>query len=157
HLYGERPRPRPARRGAQRLRRHQHGGAVRREPARVGARRGGARGGDRALSGGSRAALGEIRSLARGRVHRADGTRAGQLPMRVALHSRPGFWRRPGAMLPKDFLQLRRDRVTFATMISIPLMQLVLFGYAINTVPRDLPTAVLVQESSDVSRTILKA
>ncbi|HEY4746666.1 MAG TPA: hypothetical protein VIH38_03845, partial [Steroidobacteraceae bacterium] len=60
-------------------------------------------------------------------------------------------------MLLKEFLQLRRDRVTFASMISIPFMQLVLFGYAINTVPRDLPTAVLVQESSDVSRTILKA
>ena len=70
---------------------------------------------------------------------------------------RSGFWRRTGAMLLKEFLQLRRDRVTFASMISIPLMQLVLFGYAINTVPRDLPTAVLVQESSDISRTILKA
>ena len=77
--------------------------------------------------------------------------------MSVALHFRSGFWRRTGAMLLKEFLQLRRDRVTFATMISIPIMQLVLFGYAINTVPRDLPTAVLVQESSDVSRTILKA
>jgi ABC-2 type transport system permease protein len=74
-----------------------------------------------------------------------------------ALAFRSGFWRRTGAMLLKEFLQLRRDRVTFATMISIPLMQLVLFGYAINTVPRDLPTAVLVQESSDLSRTILKA
>ena len=70
---------------------------------------------------------------------------------------RSGFWRRSGAMLLKEFLQLRRDRVTFASMISIPFMQLVLFGYAINTLPRDLPTAVLVQESSDVSRTILKA
>jgi ABC-2 type transport system permease protein len=70
---------------------------------------------------------------------------------------RSGFWRRSGAMLLKEFLQLRRDRVTFASMISIPFMQLVLFGYAINTVPRDLPTAVLVQESSDISRTILKA
>jgi ABC-2 type transport system permease protein len=68
-----------------------------------------------------------------------------------------GFWRRTGAMLLKEFLQLRRDRVTFASMISIPLMQLVLFGYAINTVPHDLPTAVLMQESSDVGRTILKA
>jgi len=77
--------------------------------------------------------------------------------MSAAQHFRSGFWRRTGAMLLKEFLQLRRDRVTFATMISIPLMQLVLFGYAINTVPRDLPTAVLVQESSDVSRTILKA
>ena len=77
--------------------------------------------------------------------------------MSVALHFRSGFWRRTGAMLLKEFLQLRRDRITFATMISIPMMQLILFGYAINTVPRDLPTAVLVQESSDVSRSILKA
>jgi ABC-2 type transport system permease protein len=76
--------------------------------------------------------------------------------MSSALAFRSGFWRRTGAMLFKEFLQLRRDRVTFATMISIPLMQLVLFGYAINTLPRDLPTAVLMQESSDLGRTILK-
>ena len=68
-----------------------------------------------------------------------------------------GFWRRVGAMLLKEFLQLRRDRMTLATMITIPLMQLLLFGYAINTMPRDLPTAVLLQENSDVGRTILKA
>jgi ABC-2 type transport system permease protein len=68
-----------------------------------------------------------------------------------------GFWRRSGAMLLKEFLQLRRDRVTFATMITIPLLQLFLFGYAINTTPRDLPTAVLLQESSDVGRSILAA
>jgi ABC-2 type transport system permease protein len=67
------------------------------------------------------------------------------------------FWRRSGAMLLKEFLQLRRDRVTFATMITIPLLQLVLFGYAINTTPRQLPTAVLLQESSDVGRSILAA
>ena len=42
-------------------------------------------------------------------------------------------------------------------MITIPLLQLVLFGYAINTTPRDLPTAVLLQESSDVGRSILAA
>ena len=68
-----------------------------------------------------------------------------------------GFWRRVGAMLLKELLQLRRDRVTLATMISIPLLQLVLFGYAINTTPRYLPTAVLLQESSDVGRSILAA
>jgi ABC-2 type transport system permease protein len=68
-----------------------------------------------------------------------------------------GFWRRIGAMLLKEFLQLRRDRVTLATMISIPLLQLTLFGYAINTTPRHLPTAVLLQESSDVGRSILAA
>jgi ABC-2 type transport system permease protein len=68
-----------------------------------------------------------------------------------------GFWRRTGAMVLKEFLQLRRDRVTLATMITIPLMQLLLFGFAINTMPRDLPTAVLLQENSDVGRVILKA
>ena len=74
-----------------------------------------------------------------------------------ALAGVAGFWRRVGAMLRKELLQLRRDRVTLATMISIPLLQLVLFGYAINTTPRNLPTAVLLQESSDVGRSILAA
>ena len=75
----------------------------------------------------------------------------------IALIAGGGFWRRTGAMLLKEFLQLRRDRLTLATMITIPLMQLLLFGYAINTMPRDLPTAVLLQENSDVGRSILKA
>jgi ABC-2 type transport system permease protein len=75
----------------------------------------------------------------------------------IALDATGGFWRRTGAMLLKEFLQLRRDRLTLATMITIPLMQLLLFGYAINTMPRDLPTAVLLQENSDVGRSILKA
>jgi ABC-2 type transport system permease protein len=75
----------------------------------------------------------------------------------IALNAGGGFWRRTGAMLLKEFLQLRRDRLTLATMITIPLMQLLLFGYAINTMPRDLPTAVLLQENSDVGRSILKA
>ena len=70
---------------------------------------------------------------------------------------RSGFWRRVGAMIRKEFVQLRRDRITFATIVTLPLMQLVLFGYAINTQPRGLPTAVLLQESSDVGRSILKA
>jgi ABC-2 type transport system permease protein len=70
---------------------------------------------------------------------------------------RSGFFRRVAAMIRKEFVQLRRDRITFATIITIPLMQLVLFGYAINTQPRGLPTAVLLQEQSDVGRTILKA
>ena len=61
------------------------------------------------------------------------------------------------AMLVKEFIQLRRDRITLATMISVPLMQLFLFGYAINTTPRHLPTAVLLQENTDVGRSILAA
>lgn len=68
-----------------------------------------------------------------------------------------GFWRRTGAMTTKEFIQLRRDRVSFAMIIMVPLMQLILFGYAINTTPRNLPTAVLLQESSDIGRSILKA
>ena len=68
-----------------------------------------------------------------------------------------GFLRRTGAMTVKEFIQLRRDRVSFAMIIMLPLMQLILFGYAINTTPRNLPTAVLLQEQSDVGRSILKA
>jgi ABC-2 type transport system permease protein len=60
-------------------------------------------------------------------------------------------------MVIKEFIQLRRDRVSFAMIIMIPLMQLVLFGYAINTTPRNLPTAVLLQERSDLSRSIVRA
>ncbi len=68
-----------------------------------------------------------------------------------------GFWRKTWAMLVKEFIQLRRDRVSFAMIIMIPLVQLMLFGYAINTTPRDLPTAVLLQEQTDLSRSILAA
>ena len=68
-----------------------------------------------------------------------------------------GFWRRSYAMLVKEFIQLRRDRVSFAMIVMIPVMQLLLFGYAINTTPRNLPTAVLMQEDSDLARSILKA
>jgi ABC-2 type transport system permease protein len=68
-----------------------------------------------------------------------------------------GFWLRTAAMLIKEFIQLRRDRVSFAMIIMIPLVQLMLFGYAINTNPRHLPTAVLLQEESDLGRSILKA
>jgi ABC-2 type transport system permease protein len=68
-----------------------------------------------------------------------------------------GFWRKTWAMLIKEFIQLKRDRVSFAMIIMVPLVQLMLFGYAINTMPRNLPTAVLMQESSDLSRSILAA
>jgi ABC-2 type transport system permease protein len=68
-----------------------------------------------------------------------------------------GFWRCTRAMMIKEFIQLLRDRVSFAMIIMIPLVQLMLFGYAINSNPRHLPTAVLLQEQNDVSRSILKA
>jgi ABC-2 type transport system permease protein len=68
-----------------------------------------------------------------------------------------GFFARTRAMLIKEFIQLKRDRMSFGMIIMIPIMQLILFGYAINTTPRDLPTAVLMQESSDVGRSIVAA
>jgi ABC-2 type transport system permease protein len=68
-----------------------------------------------------------------------------------------GFWGRTRAMVIKEFIQLKRDRVSFVMIVMIPLMQLLLFGYAINTTPRNLPTAVLLQEQSDLGRSILKA
>nr|WP_253713624.1 ABC transporter permease [Bradyrhizobium sp. WD16] len=70
---------------------------------------------------------------------------------------RAGFWRRTYAMLVKEFIQLRRDRVSFVMIVAIPIMQLILFGYAINTTPRHLPTAVLLQEDSDLARSVMKA
>ncbi|MFL5143365.1 MAG: ABC transporter permease [Microvirga sp.] len=68
-----------------------------------------------------------------------------------------GFWLRTRAMLIKEFIQLKRDRMSLGKIIMIALMQLVLFGYALNTTPRNLPTAVLLQETSDVGRSILAA
>jgi ABC-2 type transport system permease protein len=68
-----------------------------------------------------------------------------------------GFWRKTWAMVVKEFIQLKRDHISFAMIIMIPLIQLLLFGYAINTTPRDLPTAVLLQEHNDLTRSILAA
>jgi ABC-2 type transport system permease protein len=75
----------------------------------------------------------------------------------LAIFAADGFWRRTGAMLIKEFIQLSRDRLSFGMIIMVPLMQLLLFGYAINTTPRNLPTAVLLQENTDVGRSILAA
>jgi ABC-2 type transport system permease protein len=66
-------------------------------------------------------------------------------------------FRRFLAVVNKEFIQMRRDRVTFAMMIGIPLLQLILFGYAINSDPRRLPTAVLSADNSAFSRAIVAA
>ena len=52
---------------------------------------------------------------------------------------------------------MRRDRMTFATMMIVPIMQLVLFGYAINTDPKQLPTAVLTRDDGPLTRAVLAA
>ncbi|MGT2434621.1 ABC transporter permease [Bradyrhizobium betae] len=73
------------------------------------------------------------------------------------IRERFGFLRRSYAMLIKEFIQLKRDRVSFAMIVMLPVMQLMLFGYAINTTPHNLPSAVLLQEDSDLARSVLKA
>jgi ABC-2 type transport system permease protein len=66
-------------------------------------------------------------------------------------------WHRFVAVLAKEFVQMRRDRLTFAMMVAIPVMQLVLFGYAINMDPKGLPAAVVAAESSAFSRSLVAA
>jgi ABC-2 type transport system permease protein len=69
-----------------------------------------------------------------------------------------GFsWTRFVAVLAKEFVQMRRDRVTFAMMVGVPIMQLVLFGFAINSDPKNLPTAVLDADPSVFSRSFIRA
>jgi len=64
---------------------------------------------------------------------------------------------RVAAVMIKEFKQLTRDRLTYAMILGLPVVQLLLFGYAINTQPRHLPTAVLVQEDSVFARSIVGA
>ena len=61
------------------------------------------------------------------------------------------------AIVLKEFLQLRRDRITFGMIVGIPIVQLTLFGYAINTEPKHLPTAVVITEQSEFTRSFLAA
>ncbi|HQW28061.1 MAG TPA: ABC transporter permease, partial [Verrucomicrobiales bacterium] len=61
------------------------------------------------------------------------------------------------AMVVKEFIQMRRDRVTFGMMVGIPLIQLILFGFAINSDPRHLPAAVLLADNGPQGRTLLAA
>jgi ABC-2 type transport system permease protein len=60
-----------------------------------------------------------------------------------------------GAVLAKEFIQMRRDRLTFGMMVGIPVMQLLLFGFAINTDPHNLPTLVEVADESPIARAVL--
>lgn len=66
-------------------------------------------------------------------------------------------WRRIVSVLRKEFVQLRRDHLTLAMLVAIPLVQLVLFGYAINGDPKHLPTVVAALDHSPMSRTLVRA
>ncbi|HKB63276.1 MAG TPA: ABC transporter permease [Burkholderiales bacterium] len=66
-------------------------------------------------------------------------------------------WARFVAVLAKEFVQMRRDRLTFAMIVGIPILQLILFGFAINADPKALPTAVLSADNSVFSRSFVRA
>lgn len=78
--------------------------------------------------------------------------KAGKIKMQL---NRYFSWQRLWAIIIKEFIQIRRDRMTFAMIIGIPLMQLILFGYAINTNPKNLPTVVIDPDKSTLTRAFL--
>ena len=68
-----------------------------------------------------------------------------------------GFLARFMAVFLKEFVQMRRDRMTFGMMVGVPLLQLTLFGYAINSDPKALPTALIAADQSTFSRSLTRA
>src|SRR5437764_5492373 len=90
-----------------------------------------------------------------GRLHSPDGQvayarwNAGMKP------HQPFSLARCWAMVVKEFVQMRRDRVTFGMMIGIPMIQLILFGFAINSDPKHLPAAVVLADQGSLGRTML--
>jgi ABC-2 type transport system permease protein len=69
----------------------------------------------------------------------------------------PVSLRRLGALLAKEFIQMRRDRITFAMMLGVPLILLVLFGFAINNDPKRLPAALVTASHDAYSRAMVSA
>jgi len=126
---------------------------ARERPGRSGAGTDAARGDGR--SGGYARRAG--RDQSGGRVHLSHETgvrNAGRRGMSAFQgFPFPRWW----SMVLKEFLQLRRDRLTFAMIVGIPIGQLVLFGFAINNDPRHLPTAVICADRSDFTRSFLAA
>lgn len=72
-------------------------------------------------------------------------------------HLQGSSWARWWSMVLKEFLQLRRDRITFGMIVGLPIMQLALFGYAINTDPKQMPTAVITADHSPFTRSFVAA
>lgn len=77
--------------------------------------------------------------------------------MPKTISDKPLSWRRIWAVLRKEFVQIKRDRLTLAMLVAIPLLQLVMFGYAINGDPKHLPAVVVAPDASPMVRTIIRA
>ena len=65
-------------------------------------------------------------------------------------------WPRFIAVLLKEFIQMKRDRLTFGMIVGVPIIQLVLFGFAINTDPKGLPAAVVINDESPFARALVR-
>ena len=74
--------------------------------------------------------------------------------MTLFSHPSPSRW---FGILLKEFIQLKRDRLTFGMIVGIPIMQLVLFGYAINADPKHMPTAVVMADPGPFARSYVAA
>jgi len=61
------------------------------------------------------------------------------------------------AIIIKEFIQLKRDRLTFGMVVGLPIIQLVLFGFAINTDPKHLPTVAIIADAGPFSRSVIAA
>jgi len=59
------------------------------------------------------------------------------------------------SVLLKEFLQLRRDRLTLGMIVGLPIVQLALFGFVINTDPKQMPTAIISADQSEITRTVV--
>src|SRR5262249_45690199 len=112
-----------------------------------------ARGRHRAVSRRPPLRLGDGGAVARGRLHPYAGAGGSRSAMRRRVISLNRF----RAVLVKEFIQMLRDRLTFAMMGGEPIMQLMLFGYAINSDPRALPTAVVLGDNGTLARSIVRA
>ena len=64
---------------------------------------------------------------------------------------------RLGTLIAKETIQMRRDRITFAMMLGVPLMQLMLFGFAINNDPKNLPAALVAPTQDRFTRAMVSA
>ena len=75
----------------------------------------------------------------------------------MTLFSHPFSFARWFGILLKEFIQLKRDRLTFGMIVAIPIMQLILFGYAINSDPKQLPTAIVMADPGPFARSYMAA
>lgn len=78
-------------------------------------------------------------------------------PGHLRTHIRRMSWGRWLGIVIKEFIQLKRDRLTFGMILGIPVIQLLIFGFAINSDPKHLPTVVMPHESTPLTRDYLMA